>query len=278
MKNNIPRFFYGTAWKEERTEQLTLQALEAGFTAIDTANQRRHYYEEAVGRGLQTFLERGTKKREDLFIQTKYTYARGQDHRKPYDEKATFTEQVRQSIKSSFEHLGTDYLDSFLLHGPFGNGVSENDLEVWSAMEELLKEGKTKLIGVSNFEISQLKTFYKSVTIKPSFVQNRCYANMGWDKEVREFCIENKIFYQGFSLLTANRNEIMSPSVQALAAKYKKTIPQIIFRFSQQIGIIPLTGTSNTENMKSDLAIDDFSLTDEDGVRLLSVSQLRYLK
>ena len=84
MEQNIPFFFYGTAWKEERTAPLTFDALQAGFRAIDTANQRKHYHEEGVGLGIERFLTSGLCRREDLFLQTKFTVASGQDHRKPY--------------------------------------------------------------------------------------------------------------------------------------------------------------------------------------------------
>ena len=86
----VPALMYGTAWKEERTESLVRQALAAGFTAIDTANQRKHYHEAGVGAALAASgMARG-----DLFLQTKFTYVRGQDHRLPYDPKADIGTQV----------------------------------------------------------------------------------------------------------------------------------------------------------------------------------------
>src|SRR5271167_1347136 len=114
----IPDFLYGTAWKEDRTPALTELALRMGFRGIDTANQRRHYFEAGVGEGLSAAYRAGAVKRGDLFLQTKFTYRRGQDHRLPYDPEASFAVQVSQSLASSLEHLGTDYVDSFVLHGP----------------------------------------------------------------------------------------------------------------------------------------------------------------
>jgi diketogulonate reductase-like aldo/keto reductase len=253
------KFIYGTAWKEDQTERLCLEALEAGFMAIDTANQRKHYFEQAAGHGIARYLKTHSKRRQDIFIQTKFTYARGQDHRKPYDDKANYATQVQQSFSSSLEHLNTDYLDSYLLHGPFGPGWSAPDLEVWQAMSDLLKAGKTKSIGVSNVQLDQLQTLCKSDT-KPSYVQNRCYANKKWNKDVREFCKQNNIAYQGFSLLTANQQELSKAAAQAIAQKYNKTMPQIVFKFCQQLGMIVITGTTNLEHMRQDLAIDDFEL------------------
>jgi diketogulonate reductase-like aldo/keto reductase len=84
----IPNFLYGTAWKEDRTAALTTLALRSGFRAIDTANQRRHYFEAGVGQGLADAYREGFVTRADLFLQTKFTYQAGQDHRLPYDPAA----------------------------------------------------------------------------------------------------------------------------------------------------------------------------------------------
>src|SRR5579864_3925160 len=97
----VPDFLYGTAWKEERTEALTELALGMGFRGIDTANQRRHYFEAGVGRGLAAAYRKGVVERADLFLQTKFTYQRGQDHRLPYDPAASLSVQVAQSLAGS---------------------------------------------------------------------------------------------------------------------------------------------------------------------------------
>jgi len=260
-----PKFIYGTAWKEEATAELTLMALEAGFTAIDTANQRKHYYEEAVGLALEKFLKSGSRARSDLFIQTKFTFARGQDHRKPYDEAESFTNQVKQSFESSLQHLKVSEIDSYLLHGPFGaEGLSDSDWETWSAMESLFNQGRTKALGVSNFNLTQLEQLHSKSTIKPAFVQNRCFAALNWDKQIRDFCQKNKIHYQGFSVLTANARQLSRPEVRELSNKYKATIPQLVFQFCRQIGIIPLTGTSSRSHMLEDLTQLDFVLTSDE--------------
>jgi diketogulonate reductase-like aldo/keto reductase len=120
------------------------------------------------------------------------------------------------------------------------------------------------MIGISNVNLQQMEILVARASIKPMFVQNRCYANRGWDKDVREFCAKNKIHYQGFSLLTANPQIVQSRVIADLAAKYKVDEEQIIFRFSQQIGIIPLTGTSDEAHMKADLKISEFTLLDEE--------------
>jgi diketogulonate reductase-like aldo/keto reductase len=262
---SIPRFFYGTAWKEDETPRLTYQALHAGFRAIDTANQRKHYFEEGVGVGIRKFLEAKTLNRSELFLQTKFTYARGQDHRKPYNDKDSFTKQVGDSAASSLKHLGTDHLDSYVLHGPYSNQeIGDEDLETWAAMENLVQSKRVRWLGVSNISASQLADFCQRIKMKPTFVQNRCYAQLGWDKEVRDVCLREGILYQGFSLLTANQRELASPLISGMAQMYDKTVPQIIFRFCQQLGMICLTGTNSPLHMKQDLDIYDFEITPQE--------------
>ena len=114
---SIPSFMYGTAWKKEATAQLVQLAVSSGFTAIDMANQIIHYNEALVGEALLALASQGIT-RDTLFLQTKFTPADGQDHRTPYDASADLTTQVRQSFESSLEHLHTDYVDSYVLHGP----------------------------------------------------------------------------------------------------------------------------------------------------------------
>src|SRR3954464_6756463 len=112
----LPRFLYGTAWKEDRTQALVELALQQGFRGIDTANQRRHYHEAAVGEAIASALRAGLLTRDELFVQTKFTFRRGQDHRLPYDPAAPIATQVTQSFASSLEHLGVEVIDSYVLH------------------------------------------------------------------------------------------------------------------------------------------------------------------
>lgn len=260
-----PFFMYGTAWKEDRTEACVLNALKAGFRAIDTANQRKHYYEAGVGAAIKKAYENGLVIRDDLFLQTKFTYQRGQDHRLPYDPKAPLATQVEQSFASSLEHLHTDHLDSYVLHGPAsGRDFIDDDWEVWGAMESLQRSGKVKVLGVSNINPRQLSQLLSDCEIPPSFVQNRCYANRGWDREVRALCKTSGAIYQGFSLLTANRQIPKNSEFRGLAEALGKAAPQIIFRFARQLGMLPLTGTTNPEHMALDLDIEDFELSSAD--------------
>jgi diketogulonate reductase-like aldo/keto reductase len=261
---NVPGFLYGTAWKEDQTAALTELALRSGFRGIDTANQRRHYFEAGVGEAVAKAYESGVVKREDIFLQTKFTYQRGQDHRLPYDPEASLATQVAQSLASSLEHLGTDHVDSFVLHGPSSNyDWTEADAEVWEAMRKERDAGHARLLGVSNVSLEHLQQIEATGTELPSFVQNRCYARLGWDRDVRAFCSARNIVYQGFSLLTANREVLEHPPLVDAAKQLKATPAQVVFAFARAVGMIPLTGTSSPEHMKQDLASMELMLPPE---------------
>jgi diketogulonate reductase-like aldo/keto reductase len=269
---DIPSFMYGTAWKEEATRQLVELAVASGFTAIDTANQLIHYQEALVGEALQAFEKRGIK-RDTLFLQTKFTSADGQDHRTPYDPSADLTTQVRQSFDSSLTHLRTTYVDSYVLHAPFQRrGLRDADWEVWAAMESLYESGKTKIIGISNVTADQLTQLCEQANVKPMVAQNRCYATLGWDKEVRKICQTHGIIYQGFSLLTANRQVLADREIHSMAERLGAGPAQVIFRFAMQIGMLPLTGTTSRQHMKEDLQAERLALSSEDIERIETIA------
>jgi diketogulonate reductase-like aldo/keto reductase len=128
-------------------------------------------------------------------------------------------------------------------------------------MEQLVAQGGVRVLGASNVNARQIADLVAFATVKPAFVQNRCYAKYGWDRASRQVCTQHGITYQGFSLLTANQKVWTHRDVAAIAKRHAKTPAQIMFRFAQQIGILPLTGTTNPEHMRQDLAIDDVTLT-----------------
>ncbi len=261
---SLPSFMYGTAWKKDTTSPLVQLAVTSGFKAIDTANQLIHYQEAMVGDALLALKQKGIG-RETLFLQTKFTPVNGQDERTPYDASADLTTQVKQSMDSSLFHLHTDYVDSYVLHGPYSRGdLGAQDWEVWAAIEELYKIGKTKMIGISNVTAKQLSQLCKKAINKPMVVQNRCYAAMRWDQEVREICRTHGIIYQGFSLLTANTQVLSHPAVLSIAKRLNVGIAQVIFRFAMQIGMLPLTGTTNAQHMKEDLQAEEIVLSQEE--------------
>ena len=266
-----PSIIYGTAWKEDRTRALTSQAIDYGFRAFDTANQRKHYVEEAVGIAIQEALSSGIVTREELFIQTKFTYPGGQDHRMPYDPNSHPGTQVRQSLLSSLQHLGVTRIDSYLLHGPSRrSGLGPVDWETWGAMENAVDENVVGSLGISNVRVDQLAAILNGARIRPTFVQNRCFAAARWDEGVRTLCHAEKVIYQGFSLISGNRNLLQTPYVRNIAKRHGKTAEQIIYRLAVQLGIVPLTGTTSGTHMREALDVLAFVLTEEDMEILLS--------
>src|SRR5712671_5904602 len=210
----VPLIMYGTAWKEDRTQALAVEAISTGFRAFDTANQRKHYVEEEVGAAVTAAIASGMVTREDLFLQTKFTYQQGQDYRLPYDPDCDLTTQVRQSVASSLEHLGVTRIDSYILHGPSRpSGLGQADWETWRAMEDAVDDGLVGLLGVSNVSVDQLDALLGGARIKPAFVQNRCLARARWDAEVRALCQTQDVVYQAFSLLSGNRQVLLKPRV-----------------------------------------------------------------
>jgi diketogulonate reductase-like aldo/keto reductase len=268
----VPRWLYGTAWKEDQTRPLTELALRQGFRGIDTANQRRHYHEAAVGEAVATMIQAGLVSRENLFLQTKFTFRRGQDDRLPYDPRAAIGTQVEQSFASSLEHLRTSEIDSYLLHGPTNRvGLSTADWQAWQTMEALHASGRVRLLGVSNFTLEQLEALWERARVRPRFVQNRCYASRGWDRRVRDFCRSRGLAYQGFSLLTANQKALAHPEVRGMARRLGCTVSQVIFRFALEVGMVVLTGTTSSTHMRSDLETFDFRLGPEEIARIESL-------
>jgi len=256
-----PHFLYGTAWKEDETERLVRLALESGFRGIDTANQRKHYFEAGVGAAVAA----SGVPREELFLQTKFTFRDGQDHRLPYDPDADVSTQVAQSFAKSLEHLRVETIDSYVLHGPSRRrGLGGADHEAWRAMEAIHASGKARFLGISNVALEQLEALIAFAEVKPTFVQNRCYAVAGWDYHVRELCRAHDIVYQGFSLLTANLRELRNDAFREIVMRTRRTPAQIVFRFALQVGMLPITGTTDPTHMREDLGAFDFELRQHD--------------
>ena len=231
-----PRILYGTAWKEDETQRLVGLALRQGFRGIDTANQRRHYHEAAVGQAVAASVKSGLVARDDLFLQTKFTFRRGQDHRLPYDPNAPIPVQVEQSFASSLEHLGVAVIDSYLLHGPSQRaGLAPADWEAWRAMEAIHDSGRARLLGVSNFTVEQLERFASRRASGP--VSSRTAATPPRAGIARPAVLFiNGMVYQGFSLLTANREVMARPELARIAERHGRTVSQVVFRFALECG------------------------------------------
>jgi diketogulonate reductase-like aldo/keto reductase len=259
----IPKLIYGTAWKKDRTADLVELALEKGFRGIDTACQPKHYKEPLVGEAIQRAYSKGLK-REELFIQTKFTSFNGQDPLDiPYDPSQNLKDQILKSFEVSKNNLKTDYLDSLILHSPMDTW--DDTLLAWRTLEGLVKGGGVKQIGISNcYNIELLTMLFKSAEIKPSLVQNRFYQDSNYDKEIREFCNRNGIYYQCFWTLKANIHILESDIVIKLAKEKVKTPADIFFRCLNQQDIFPLFGTTSSKHMEEVFDIFSFSLSDSE--------------
>jgi diketogulonate reductase-like aldo/keto reductase len=269
----MPGIIYGTAWKKDRTADLVVKAIHAGFRGIDTACQPRHYSEPLVGTAIHRLKGHGIE-REALFLQTKFTPLSGQDPKQvPYDRNSPVERQVAQSFEASKKNLQTEYVDSLILHSPMAPHALL--MKAWNAMEKIQTTGGARQLGISNcYDIEVIRSLYADANVKPAVVQNRFYRESGYDLDLRHWCSSHGVIYQSFWTLTANPHILASNTVRTIAEKYHKTEAQIFFRYLSHCGIVPLTGTSSEKHMKEDLGIFDFELSSEDlkNVSLLLIS------
>ena len=259
----MPLIIYGTAWKKDRTADLVVKAIQAGFRGIDTACQPKHYNESLVGAALHRLKNHGIG-RKDLFLQTKFTPLSGQDPGQvPYDKNSPVELQIAQSFEASKKNLQTEYVDSLILHSPMAPHALL--MTAWNAMEKIQKTGKARQLGISNcYDTEVFRALYADANVKPAVVQNRFYRETGYDAGLRHWCSNYGVIYQSFWSLTANPHILSSNAVRTIAQRYKKTEAQIFFRYLSQSGIVPLTGTSSEQHMTEDLNIFDFELSSED--------------
>ncbi|KIL66443.1 hypothetical protein M378DRAFT_75216, partial [Amanita muscaria Koide BX008] len=246
--------------KKERTVLLVVQAILHGFRAIDTACQPKHYREDLVGEALSILYNNHSFKREDLFVQTKFTPISGQDRSKPlpYDPTSPIRTQILSSFSTSLSNLRTSYIDSYLLHSPFPT-LTET-LEAWRALIHLKDTGKVKLIGISNaYDTRLLASLSKERRV--DIVQNRWYQGNGWDKQVVQFCKEvSGMEYQSFWTLTGSPTLLDHWAIKKLAEKKGLTTEQVIYAFVIMNGITPISGTTSEMHMKEDVDVQSVAL------------------
>ncbi|KAI5205581.1 hypothetical protein AUEXF2481DRAFT_36296 [Aureobasidium subglaciale EXF-2481] len=247
---------YGTAWKKERTANLVKQALQAGYLAIDTAAQPKHYREHLVGDGVREFLSTSSLKREDLYLQTKFTSINGQDpNNLPYDPSSSITEQVKASVASSLHNLRNNenveesYIDCLVLHSPLP--TIQQTMEAWDTMSSFVPT-KVHSLGISNTSLPILRYIWDNSTVKPKVVQNRFYAATGWDIALRQFCKDSDIEYQSFWTLTGNPEFLSAPLITRTAEEVGISDEVLLYGFVQGLGITPINGT--TSHIETDVA------------------------
>ena len=270
----VPDFLYGTAWKEERTPALTELALRTGFRAIDTANQRRHYFEAGVGQGLAAAYRAGLVTRADLFLQTKFTYRDGQDHRLPYDPEADLSTQVAQSMASSLEHLGTDHVDSYVLHGP-ASGYE------WTGRRRprLAGDGEGARCGphpaprreqcVPGSAGADAGHRRRDPRVRPESLLRPPRMGPRGAVVLRGARASST---RGSRCSRRTRRSCATRSSPALPRASSATPAQVVFRFAQAVGMLPLTGTSDPEHMVQDLASHALTLSPDEVRTIESLS------
>lgn len=255
----IPNILYGGAWKGPHAEQNVLDAVSLGFRSFDTANVfPASYNETAMGAALEKAMSSGLVRREDLFIQTKFTPGISDKYCDAgpwnpetcmFDKAADLGTQVKQSVQTSLKHLRVSQLDSLVLHEmriPW-----ENVQVIWRAMEEVFLEGRAVRIGVSHAHypetFRQLLAFAK---VKPSFVQNPAFAYNQWDYEIRSICREHGIIYQAYSLNHEENDFVyQTKEVKAIADRLERTPQQVVVAFIKRLGLIPLVGPQDKIHM-----------------------------
>ncbi|GAA5901936.1 hypothetical protein JCM6882_000145 [Rhodosporidiobolus microsporus] len=254
MSLAMPPMLYGTAWKGPRTAQLVVEAVNTGFRGIDTACQPKHYHQPGIGEALKVLREEHGIKREELWVQTKYTPLPGQDASKPlpYDPKAPLAEQVHQSLATSFRELGVSYLDALVLHSPMQTRADHT--EVWQQFEAFVEEGTVRQLGISNiYDAAYLEWIFETAKIKPSIVQNRFYADVDYGRDILTLCEKYGAKFQSFWTLTGNPQLLSSPLLTRLSRAYSSPSPSAAlytFLLRSGRGIVPLNGTTDAGHMR----------------------------
>ncbi|MCJ1325822.1 hypothetical protein MMC10_002485 [Thelotrema lepadinum] len=258
--NLVTPFIYGTAWKKEATAALVTKALDAGFRAIDTAAQPKHYQEHLVGEGIREAVRAGIVTRNELHIQTKYTAPSGQDLRNmPYDPASPISAQVSASVASSLKNLritdnsknDQNYIDCLILHSPLA--TLEKTLQAWEAMASFVPE-KVRSLGISNASLPVLRALWSQTAIPPYVVQNRFHKVTGYDEDIRVFCREKGIIYQSFWTLTANPKLLRSAPVEEVSQAVGVGKELALYALVSDLDIVVLNGTTNAETMKRDIS------------------------
>lgn len=248
--NTIPAVGFGVFLipNDGSTYDAVTKALHLGYRHIDTA--AAYFNEDEVGKAVR---DSGIP-RDELFITSKLWL---QDY--GYDAAC-------KGIDASLKKLGLDYVDLYLIHQPYGDVPG-----AWKAMEDAQKAGKIKSIGVSNMTPNIWNHFVPQFDTIPAVNQVECHPFFQ-QKQLREVLDTCGTALEAYFPLGHGDEALLThPLVTALAHKYNKTAGQIILRFEVQEGFVVLPKSTNPQHMADNIAIFDFSLTDEDMVRMGSL-------
>lgn len=257
----IPVVGFGT-WQSadgDEAYNAVLSALRAGYRHIDTAAAYEN--EESVGKAINDFMKESGVSRKDLFVTTKLWNG---DHGRTLTEKA---------IDESLSKLGLDYLDLYLIHWPnplkFRDCWAEKNAESWKEMEDAVKDGKIRAIGLSNFWEHHIEALLKTASIKPVVNQIKICPGQS-QKKLVEYSKKLGMVVEGYSPLGTGAifsNEFM----KSLSEKYKRSIAQICIRWSLQSGCVPLPKSVTESRIKENLNVFDFELDAEDIERIANL-------
>ena len=274
---SCPLLGIGTSHMQNAADVI-YQSIKDGTRLIDTASKYEN--EEEVGKGIKRAIEEGIVERDDLFVVTKCWITEKED-----PEKA---------LRNSLVRLQLDYVDLYLDHWPSGkcyNGKENFKLvsmrEMWPKMENLVEQGLTKSIGVSNYNVQNLFIILSICKIKPAVNEVEFHPYL-YQKDLKEFCDKENIKIFAYNPLVKgsyckNRYEkemqekgldlLNEDIVKDLARKYGKTEGQIVLNWHIQLGTIPIPGTSNPERMKENLEAAKFEMDVNDSQFLSALSE-----
>ena len=254
---SIPAVGYGTYLADCDSAAVVENALRAGYRHCDTAS---FYGNEAeLGRALQQCgAARGMLFLTSKLWKTELGYR-----------------QALDAFERSLEKLGTDYLDLYLIHWPRPDDLSaewaELDRGTWRALEELYHAGRVRAIGVSNFLPHHLRSLMETAEVAPMVNQIEFHPGYPQTWNV-EFCKAHGILPEAWSPLGRTR-VLDDPFLRELAAGYGKSVAQLCLRFALQRGVLPLPKSSAPERMAANLDIFDFTISDADMDRILTLPQ-----
>ena len=258
----IPKLALGT-WiiPNDQTAEAVRQAIKLGYRHIDTA--QAYGNEEGVGEGVRT----SGVPREQIFITSKVAA----EH-KSYESAA-------KSIDETLKKMKLDYIDMMLIHSPqpwkevnqSDNRYLEENKQVWKAMEDAVKAGKVKSIGISNFLENDVENILSSCTIRPAVNQLLVHIS-NTPLNLIKFCESKGILVESYSPI-AHGEALKNPEIKAMADKYKVSIPQLCIRYDLQLGTIVLPKTANPEHMKTNADVN-FVISDQDMETLKNVKHI----
>ena len=243
-------------------------AVKVGYRLFDTADD--YHGESGIGITIRELEKEGIVKRENLFIQTKISdnNATANEPLKAvyFNENSKFMQRhlveevVREKVSISLREMGTDYIDSLLIHYPFPGYY----VDVWKTMIKLKAEGLVRYIGVSNFHEKHIETLIKETGVTPEI--NECYASpIATKQSLVDYCnLHDCLFVTYSPLMDFTAGRIVAEKFQPLMVKYGKSIAQIILRWNIDRGCLPLPKTKNPTRLEENLDVFDFSLTSEE--------------